>query len=62
MGLLRQEQGQTGIEYLLVVGAVVVAFVIGFQALMPEVFRNVVGVICPSVDTAAAGSSCLTFF
>ena len=61
MRLLRQQEGQMGIEYLLVAGTVVVAFVIGFQALMPEVVRNVVAIICPSVDTAAAGNSCLTF-
>jgi hypothetical protein len=53
MGWLRRDQGQAGLEYLLVVGTMVVALTIaltyGFNALLPQV----VGFICPSVDTAA---------
>ena len=63
MGFFRREQGQAGIEYLLVVGAVVVvmvtAMIIGFATLVPQI----VGLACPSVDTAvdpaATVGSCL---
>lgn len=50
---LHQERAQNSFEYLLVVGAVVVAIVgvmiAGFALLIPEV----AGHVCPSVDTAA---------
>ena len=53
MASFRQEQGQGGIEYFLVVGAVVVAMLIaaisGGKAVVPQVL----GSLCPSVDTAA---------
>jgi len=51
--LLRGERAQNTFEYMLVVGAVVVAMVAamiaGFELLLPEV----AGLVCPSVDTAA---------
>jgi len=51
--LLRGERAQNTFEYLLVIGAVVVAMVgamiVGFKLLLPEV----AGLVCPSVDTAA---------
>ena len=50
---LHQERAQNTFEYLLVVGAVVVAMVaamiVGFELLLPQV----AGLVCPSVDTAA---------
>ena len=50
----RQEQGQGGIEYLLVVATVVVVIVgaltVGFAALLPQI----AGLVCPAVDTAIA--------
>ncbi len=61
MKSLRQERGQASVEYLLVVGTVVVVIVgamaIGFAALVPQV----AGLVCPAVDTAsaAAPNSCL---
>jgi len=51
--LLRGERAQNTFEYLLVVGAVVVAavaaMIAGFELLLPQV----AGLVCPSVDTAA---------
>jgi hypothetical protein len=51
--LLADERAQDTFEYLLVVGAVVVAMaaalIAGFALLLPEV----VGLVCPAVDTAA---------
>ena len=51
--LIEGEQGQDSFEYLLIVGVVVapllVALIVGVELLIPEV----VGYICPSVDTAA---------
>jgi hypothetical protein len=51
--LLADERAQDAFEYLLVVGAVVVAMaaalIAGFALLLPEV----VGLVCPAVDTAA---------
>jgi hypothetical protein len=50
---LREERAQNTFEYLMVVGAVVVAMVaaliLGFELLLPQV----AGLVCPSVDTAA---------
>jgi hypothetical protein len=60
--LLRHEQAQDTFEYLLVLGAVMVVIVaglfIGFQTLLPEV----VGWICPSVDTAVQDPGFKTCF
>jgi len=57
--LWRQERGQGSIEYLLVIATVVVVMVglmtVDFAAIMPQI----VGLICPAVDTAAAADSCL---
>jgi hypothetical protein len=51
--LAREERAQNTFEYLLVIGAVVVAMVgamiVGFELLLPQV----AGLVCPSVDTAA---------
>ena len=51
--LLREERAQNTFEYVLVIGAVVVAMVgamiVGFKLLLPEI----AGLVCPSVDTAA---------
>ena len=53
LGWLREERAQNTFEYLLVIGAVVVAMVaaliLGFELLLPQV----AGLVCPSVDTAA---------
>jgi fluoride ion exporter CrcB/FEX len=50
---LHQERAQNTFEYMLVVGAVVVAavgaMIAGFELLLPQV----AGLVCPSVDTAA---------
>ncbi len=59
MKLLRQQQGQSTIEYVLVVGAVGVVIagilMVGFGALVPQF----AGLMCSSVDTASAAASCL---
>lgn len=61
MKLWRQERGQSGLEYLLVVATVVVVIVgaltVGFAALVPQI----AGLVCPAVDTAiaTAPNSCL---
>ena len=61
MRMWRQERGQGGVEYLLVVATVVViivgAMTVGFAALLPQI----AGLLCPAVDTAsaAAPNSCL---
>ena len=51
--LARDQRAQNTFEYLLVIGAVVVAMVAamiaGFELLLPQV----AGLVCPSVDTAA---------
>jgi len=51
--LVREERAQNAFEYLLIIGAVVVAMVgamiVGFKLLLPEI----AGLVCPSVDTAA---------
>lgn len=57
------EQGQGTFEYLMVSGVVVVAFVAGLFA-FDSVVVEVVGHVCPSVDTAnpvVAVGSCLGF-
>lgn len=52
--LLADERAQDTFEYLLVVGAIVVAMaaalIAGLALLLPEV----VGLVCPAVDTAAS--------
>ncbi len=61
MKFWRQQRGQGGVEYLLVVatGVVIIvgAMAGGFAALLPQV----AGLVCPAVDTAsaAAPNSCL---
>lgn len=53
LALLRGETAQEAFEYLLVIGAVVVvmaaAIIAGLALLLPEI----VGLVCPAVDTAA---------
>jgi Flp pilus assembly pilin Flp len=52
MVFFRREQGQVGIEYVLVIGAVgvvmAIALIAGFSTLVPQVM----GALCPSLDTA----------
>ena len=58
MKLLRQELGVAGLEYVLVLGVVVVAMTLsltGFKVLIPQV----VELLCSAVDTAADGTSCV---
>lgn len=61
--LIHDERAQDALEYLMVIGAVVVALVIallGFDTVIPQV----VGHLCPGVDTAnpaVAVGSCLGF-
>lgn len=61
MRFFSDERGQDGFEYLLVVGAVVVAVVISFMAFDALVF-DVVGHACEGVDTveSAAPGDCIT--
>ena len=50
---LKEERGQNTLEYLMVVGAIAVVIasllILGFSTLLPQVL----GYVCPSVDTAA---------
>ena len=59
MRLLRQQRGQSAIEYVLVVGTVGVIIVgiliLGVSVLVPQF----AGLLCPSVDTANTAASCL---
>ena len=59
MRLLRQQQGQSAIEYVLVVGTVGVIIVgilmLGVSVLVPQF----AGLLCASVDTANTAASCL---
>ena len=59
MRLLRQQQGQSAIEYVLVVGVVGVVIagilIVGFGAIVPQF----AGLMCSSVDTACVAASCL---
>ena len=59
MKLLRRQQGQSAIEYVLVVGAVAVVIaailMVGFSAIVPQF----AGLMCSSVDTAGVAPSCL---
>ena len=52
MAFFRRQHGQAGLEYLLVVGAMVVALIIALQTIAPPAVQTVAGVMCPSVDTA----------
>ncbi len=50
--LVRSQGGQGALEYLLVVGAVVVAMAVAFMG-FDSVIGELLGHVCPSVDTAA---------
>jgi len=53
MRLLRDDRGQDAFEYLLVLGTLVVALVIGFMA-FDAMVGQVVAHSCPSVDTVVS--------
>ncbi len=59
MRLLRQQLGQSAIEYLLVVGVVGVVIAgimfVGFGVIVSQF----AGLMCSSVDTAGVAASCL---
>ena len=59
MSLLRQQQGQSAIEYVLVIGVVGVVIagilIVGFGAIVSQF----PGFMCSSVDTASTAASCL---
>ncbi len=59
MKLLRQQLGQSAIEYILVVGVVGVVIagimIVGFGIVVSQI----AGLMCSSVDTAAVAASCL---
>ena len=59
MRLLRQQLGQSAIEYILVVGVVGVVIagimIVGFSAVVTQF----AGLLCSSVDTAGTAASCL---
>ena len=59
MRLLRKQQGQSAIEYVLVVGTVGVVIagilIAGFSLIVPQF----AGLMCSSVDTAGTHPSCL---
>ncbi len=59
MKLLRQQQGQNAIEYVLVIGVVGVVIagilIVGFGAVVSQF----AGLMCSSVDTASTAASCL---
>ena len=57
MRLLRTEQGLTTIEYVLVISVAVAlsAMVLGFTGITPQIL----GLVCPSVDTAAMSGNCV---
>ncbi len=59
--LHRSEEAQNAFEYLLVIGSVVVGFVAALLA-FDVVIAQLVGLVCPAVDTAnalAAIGSCI---
>ena len=58
---LLDDRGQDALEYLLVIGTLVVALVIGFMAFDGAV-AEVVGHSCPSVDTVVSTTAgdCVT--
>ena len=59
MRLLRQQLGQSAIEYILVVGVVGVVIAgilfVGFGFVVSQI----AGLMCSSVDTAGVAASCL---
>ena len=59
MRLLRQQRGQSAIEYVLVVGVVGVVIaaimIVGFGVIVSQF----AGLMCSSVDTAGVAASCL---
>ena len=59
MRLLRQQQGQSAFEYVLVVGVVGIVIaailIVGFGAVVSQF----PGLLCSSVDTASTAASCL---
>jgi len=50
---LHQERAQNTFEYLLVVGALVVAMVAAMRLGFNPVVQEIARLVCPSVDTAA---------
>jgi hypothetical protein len=62
-GFLCRDEAKSANEYILVVGAVVVAAIAAFIG-FDHVIRDFVGLVCPSVDTAASPlatiGSCIT--
>ncbi|MBM3926538.1 MAG: hypothetical protein FJ320_11280 [SAR202 cluster bacterium] len=54
---IKEKLGQNSLEYLMVVGAIAVVLagllILGFSTLLPEVL----GYLCPSVDTASDPAS-----
>ena len=58
MRIFHQEQGQATIEYVLVLGVVAglaVIMISGFSVIIPQI----VELMCPAVDTATTGVSCV---
>ena len=58
MRFLHQEQGEAGMEYVLVLGVVAglaLIMITGFSVLVPQV----VEILCPAVDTAQSAVSCM---
>lgn len=62
LALLRHEQAADVFEYLLVVGAVVVAMVVaiqtGFADVLPEVLEPICAVVDPAAPTPPSPGSC----
>lgn len=62
LALLRHEQAADAFEYLLVVGAVVVAMVIaiqsGFTSMLPQVLEPICAVVDPAAPTPPSPGSC----
>jgi len=59
MRLLRQQQGQSAIEYVLVVGAVGVVIAGILMAGLTVMVPQFAGLMCSAVDTAGTAASCL---
>ena len=53
--LISDERGQDAFEYALVIALVVVVMMAGLIAAFPPVAQAVLGLACPSVDTADPG-------
>lgn len=61
-GTASDDHAQDTVEYMLVVGAVVVAMVVSFMA-FDAVIAGILGLVCPAVDTGnplAAIGTCIT--